>query len=92
MIGLDRQGLEHRAIEFFEQLAPRHAEAPDRPLVVELDQEIADRRVQFRQAVEAVVPQAIENPALHDQHARLDLGLVARAAWPGRRVGRMAVS
>ena len=35
-IGLGRQGLERRAVELLEQLAARHAEPPDRPLVVEL--------------------------------------------------------
>ena len=46
-VGLDRQGLEHRPIEFLEQLAPGHAEPADRPLLVEADQQRADRLVQL---------------------------------------------
>jgi len=34
-VGLGRQGLERRPVEFFEQLAPRHTETPDRALVVQ---------------------------------------------------------
>ncbi len=79
-IGLDRQGFEHRPVELFEELAPRHAEPADRPFVVETDQQLADRLVQLRQAVEDPVPEAPQDPALHDQHARLDLGLVAGGA------------
>ena len=88
-VGLDRQGLERGPVEFFEQLAPRHAEPPDRPLFVEPDQQFTDGLVQLRQAVEAPVAQAAENPALHDQHAASTLALSR-----GRRgrVGRMAVS
>ena len=78
-------GPEHRPVELFEQLAPRHAEPPYRPLVIELDQELPDGVVQFHEAVEAPVPQAPENPTLHDRHARLDLRLVARAARPRRQ-------
>ena len=34
-VRLGRQGLERRPVEFFEELAPRHAETPDRALVVQ---------------------------------------------------------
>src|SRR5262245_1129955 len=42
-VGLLRQRLERRAVELFEQLAARDAEATDRPLLVEARQELADR-------------------------------------------------
>ena len=86
-VGLGRQGLERRPVELFEQLAPRHAEPPDRALVVEPRQQLGDGLVQLAQAVELPIAQAAENPALHDQHADFDLGLVARPARPCRQHG-----
>jgi hypothetical protein len=68
-IRLDGQGLEHRPVELLEQLTARHAEPLDRPLIIEPDQELSDRRVQFREAVETPVPQAPENPTFHDRAA-----------------------
>jgi hypothetical protein len=44
-VRLDRQGLERRTIEFFEQPPARHAKPPDRPFLVETDEQIADRRL-----------------------------------------------
>lgn len=85
-VGLDRQGLEPRAIEFFEKLAPCHAEPPDRPLIVETDQQRADRLIERRQAVEALVAKPSDNPALHDEHGGFDLGLVAWLAGPGAAI------
>ena len=76
-----------RPIEFFEQLPAGDAEPADRPLLVETDEQLADRLVQFGQAVEAAMAQPAEQPALDDQHAGLDLGLVARPARPGRQDG-----
>ena len=46
-IGLDRQGLEQRSVEFPEEMAARHAEPADRPLVIDPHQERADRLVEF---------------------------------------------
>ena len=86
-VGLDRQGLQRRPIEFLEQLAAGDAEPADRPLLVEADQQLADRLVELGQAVEAPVAQPPQQPALDDQHAGLDLGLVARLARPGRQDG-----
>ena len=74
-IGLGRQWFECGPIEFFEQLAPRHAEPADRPFIVELASNLADRLVQFGQAVETPIPQPPENPAFHDQHAASTLAL-----------------
>ena len=86
-IRLDRQRFEWGPVEFFEQLAPRHAEPADRPFIVDPDQQFTDRPVQLRQAVETLVAQAAENPALHDQHAGLHLRLVAWFARPCRQDG-----
>src|SRR6516165_4016651 len=44
-VGLDRQRLERRPVEFFQELAARHAEAADRPLLVEPLEQLADRCV-----------------------------------------------
>src|SRR5436305_10175852 len=54
-IGLDRQGLERRPVELFEQLPARDAEPADRPLLVEPLEQITDRRVQLGEAVEPTV-------------------------------------
>ena len=86
-IGLDRQRLQHGAVEFYEELAPCHAEAPDRPLIVDADQQPTDRFVQCRQAVEALITKPTQYPALHDQHGGFDLCLVARFAGRGRQDG-----
>src|SRR5438045_9703765 len=45
-IGLAGQRLQMRPIEFLEQRAAGDAKAPDRPLLVELAQQLADCRVQ----------------------------------------------
>src|SRR3954463_1183428 len=88
-IGLAGQRLQMRPIEFLEQRAAGDAEAPDRPLLVELAQQLADCRVQFGQAVKAPMTQPAQKPAFDDQHGRLDLRLIARApraGWQHRRV------
>jgi hypothetical protein len=58
-----------------------------RSLLVQAHEEIGDRRVEFGETVEAAMAQAAEQPALHDQNAALDLGLVARLARPRRQDG-----
>src|SRR6201996_7091019 len=52
-IRLAGQALEVRPIELLEQRATGHAKPSDRPLLVELAQQIADRRVEFSQALKA---------------------------------------
>ena len=86
-IRLGRQGLERRPVELFEQLPARDAEPTDRPLLVEPLEQLADRRVQLGEAVEPPIAQPTDEPALDDQHASFDLGLVARPSWPGRQHG-----
>jgi hypothetical protein len=74
-VRLDRQQLEERPIKLFQELLARHPEAADRSLLVELPQQIADRRVQLGEAVEYAIAQAAEQPALDDQHAGFDRAL-----------------
>ena len=64
---------------------------PDRPLLVELAQQLADRRVELGQAVKAAMAQTTQEPALDDQHRHLDLRLVARPARSGRQDGRVVM-
>ena len=84
-IGLAGQSLEVRPVEFLEQRAAGDAEPPHRPLLVKLVEQLADRSVEFGQAVEAAMAQPAQQPALDDQHRRLDFRFVARAARPGRQ-------
>src|SRR5215831_19631418 len=61
-IGLCRQGVEVRPIELFEQRSAGDPKPPDWSLVIELAQQLADRRIQFGQTVEATMAQAPEQP------------------------------
>src|SRR5664280_528083 len=54
-VRLDRQRLQRRAIDLFEQLSARHAEPSDRTLFVEKRQEFADRRIDVGKAVKCPV-------------------------------------
>ena len=81
-IGLSRQRVEVGPIELFEQRPAGDAEPPDQAFVVELPQQLTDRRVEFGQTVEAAVAQAAEQPSLDDQHRDFDFRLVARPARP----------
>jgi hypothetical protein len=78
-VWLDRQRLERRPVEFFQQRTPRAAEATDRSLFVEPLEQFADRRVQLGETVEHAIAQATDQPALDDEQAGFDFGLVA---WP----------
>ena len=89
-IGLDRQGLEPRPVEFFEQVAPRHAEPPDRALIVEPDQQVADRLVQLGQAVEPPVAQP--SPVIQRSMISTPASTLALSRGRRGRAGRMAVS
>ena len=65
-IGLAGQRLEVRPVEFLEEGSAGDAEPADRPLLVEQVQHLADRGVEFGQAVEAAIAQAAEQLALDD--------------------------
>src|SRR5207237_3509173 len=54
-IGLARQRLEMRPIEFLEQRTSGDAKTADRLLLVELVEQLADRRIEFGQAAEAAM-------------------------------------
>src|SRR5205823_1057696 len=67
-IGLRRQRVEVGPVELFEARPAGDTEPPDRAFVVELPQQLTDRRIEFGQTVEATVPQAAEQPSLDNQH------------------------
>src|SRR5713101_6652889 len=54
-IGLAGQPLEMWPVELLEQGSASDAEPADRPFLVELPQRLADRRIEFGQAVEAAM-------------------------------------
>jgi hypothetical protein len=54
-IGLRRQRFEVGPVELFEQRPAGDTQAPDRAVVVELPQQLADRRIEFGQTVEVTM-------------------------------------
>ena len=84
-IGFARQGLEVWPIKLFEQLAAGGAEPAQHPLVIELLQQVTDRTVHLGHTIKPAMAQASEQPALDNQHAGLDFGLVARPPRTGRQ-------
>src|SRR5207249_7096767 len=64
-----------RSIEGLEDTAPGARQALEGPLV-ELDQQRADRRVQLFQAIEALMPQARQDPATYQQDRQLRAAFV----------------
>ena len=83
--GCARQRPQHRALEQLEPRAAAALELLERPLV-QLLQELADRRVELGQAIEAPMTQPREDPALDELHPGLDLGLLV-----GRELHTMPV-
>ncbi|KAF2988670.1 hypothetical protein MJC1_04252 [Methylocystis sp. MJC1] len=59
-IGRDRQRLQRRAVDLFEQLAASGAESAEGPLLVEIFQHLGDRRVDLRQAAKGSAAQSAE--------------------------------
>jgi hypothetical protein len=86
-VGLDRQRLQGRSVDLLQQHPPGLADPPDRALLIEPGQKLADRLVHLVEGMEPAMTEAAEKPALDDQHAAFHLGLVARAARPGRQDG-----
>lgn len=84
-IGLQRQRLQGRSVDRLEQLTAGLADAAHDPAIVEIDEQLADRGIEFGKAVKDPVAQPPEQPAFDDQHAGFDLGLVARASRPRRQ-------
>jgi hypothetical protein len=76
-IGLRRQRVEVGPVELFEERPAGDTEVPDRAFVVELLQQLTDRRIEFGQAVEAPVAQAAEQPSLDGQYRDFHRRLVA---------------
>ena len=77
-----REWAEPRTIELLEQRAAGDAELPHRARV-ERREQFANGGVQLREAEEAAVAQHGQDPALGDEHVRLDRRL-CRAGWPAR--------
>src|SRR5207302_3952851 len=90
-IGLRRQRVEVGPVELFEERSAGDTEPPDRAFVVELPQQLTDRRIEFGQTIEATVPQTAEKPSLDDQHRDFDFRLVARPPRPCRQDGGIVV-
>ena len=76
-VGLDRQRLERRPVELFEELPARAADPTDGALLVEPPEQLADGRVELSEAVEPSIAQLRQNPPLNDENRGLDL-------WPYR--------
>ena len=74
-IRLGRQGVEHRPVEFFEQLPAGASEPADRPLLVEPPEQLADRRVELGEAVEPSIAQPRQNPPLDNSTQASTLAL-----------------
>ena len=82
-VGFHRQGLERGLVQRLEQIPAAGAQMPG-DLAIELIPKRADRSVQFIEPEEPPVPQPGHDPALRQQHGRLDLCLVLGLAWPRR--------
>ena len=78
-----------RPVELLEQRAAGDPESADRPLLVELSQQLADRGVEFGQAVE---PAMAQRPS--SQRSMISTAASTLALSRGRRgrAGRIAVS
>src|ERR1700680_3735591 len=89
-IGLAGQRLEVRPIEFLEQRTSGDAKTADRSLLVELVQQLTDRRIEFGQAVKAAMAQPAQEPA----RSTISTATSTFALSRGRRgrAGRTAVS
>ena len=86
LIGLGRQRHQGRPIDGVEELAAAGAELAHQAGVELVDQD-ADRDVQLGEREEAPIAQPRQNPSLDDKNRRLDLGFIARLAWPCRHDG-----
>jgi hypothetical protein len=86
LIGLGWQRHQGRTIDGLEELTAAGTELAHQAGVEVLDQD-TDRDVQLGEREEAPIAQTRQNPALNDENRRLDLGLIARLAWPRRHDG-----
>jgi hypothetical protein len=87
-IGFAWQGLERGPIELFEQLPPRRPEPADRSLLIELVEQLADRRVQLGQAIEPAMAQPRQ---IHRSTMRTAASTLALSRGRCGRVGSTAV-
>ena len=86
-IGLGRQRLEQRRVQFLEQSAPRAPEPAHDPFIVETAQQIGDGRVEFIQAMPDPMTQPAQQPAFDDADTGFNLGLVAGPIGSGGEHG-----
>ena len=86
-VRLGRQGLERGTIDLLQQLPARRAEPADRPFLVEMRQQFADRRIDLGQTVKSPMAQPPQQPSLDDEHGLLDLRLVPRLSRSRRQNG-----
>jgi len=77
LVALPRQGPLGRPLQLLEEAAAAAVQLLEGPLVEPAD-ELADGGVELGQAEEGAVPESGQDPALDDEHAGLDFGLVAR--------------
>ena len=70
------QRAQRRRVERLEGAAPAAGQLLEGPLV-QVGNQVLDRRVELGQAEEAPVAQPRQDPPLHQQNGALDLGLVA---------------
>ena len=80
-VGLERERLQRRPVYGLEDGPPTAGELFEGTGVQAVEAS-GERGVQFRQTEEGLMAQPGEDPALHEQHARFDLGLVPRFPHP----------
>ena len=89
-VALCRQGLQGWPVELLEVVTAPSGQLPE-GAGIELLEQFADRRVQFRQGEELAVAHGGQDPALNHQHAVLHFGFVAGLAGPGGQDRHAAV-
>jgi hypothetical protein len=77
-IALRRQQPERRAVDLLEQLPPCAPDTAQYPAIVQIGQQLADRRIDLGQAAKDAMTQPTQKPAFDNAHRRLDLRLVPR--------------
>ena len=68
-------------------MAARDADPAEDPPVVEIMQQVGDRRVDLGEIVEGAMAKAAQQPAFDDTNRGLDFRLVTRASRPRRQDG-----
>jgi len=82
-VSLDRKWTQGGVIKLFKQLSSRAPDTAENAPIVEIHEQLDDRRVYIGKAVEDAVAQSPEKPALDDANRRLDFRLLSS---PGLQV------